>query len=157
MKSIRPAIVLLAILALTLPVPASDEITVGSFVRRIAQSKNLDAADARVAIDSLYGAGIRLPSDLELSARLTEGDVARISRALGLAVSTNRPDAGFSGEQMDRFFTSFRVELTLAADAGAGGSARGNGNAQPFDPYAKGKGGSKGKKRGDGATPTEPE
>ncbi len=157
MKSIRPAIVLLVVLALALPVPASDEMTVGSFVRRLAQSKNLNAADARIAVDSLRGAGIRLPSDLELSARLTEGDVARISRTLGLAVSTNRPDAGFSSEQVDRFFASFRVELTLAADGGAGNSARGNENSSPFNPYVKGKGGSKGKKRGHDFTPTEPE
>lgn len=156
MKSIRPAIVLLTVLALALPVPASDEMTVGNFVRRLAQAKNLIAADARIAVDSLREAGIRLPSDLMLSARLTEGDVARISRALGLAVSTNRPDAGFSSEQVDLFFASFRVELTLTADGGAGDSARG-GNGSPFNPYLKGKGGGKGKKKGHDFTPAEPE
>ena len=157
MKSIKPAIVLLTVLALASPVPASDEMTIGSFVQRLAQFKNLNAADARIAVDSLYGAGIRLPSDLALSARLTEGDVARISRALGLAVSTNRPDAGFSSDQVDRFFESFRVELTLAADGDASHSALGNGNDPSFNPYTKGKGGGKGKKKGHDFKPTEPE
>ncbi|TDI47476.1 MAG: hypothetical protein E2P01_06905 [Acidobacteria bacterium] len=157
MKSIRPTIILLTVLALALPVPASDEMTVGNFVRRLARSKNLKAADARIAVDSLHEAGIRLPSDLALSTRLTEGDVARIARALGLAVSTNRPDAGFSSEQVDLFFASFRVELTLAVDGGAGNSARGNGDGSPFNPYMKGKGGSKGKKKGHDFRPAEPE
>ena len=157
MKSIKPAIVLLTVLALALPVPASDEMTVRDFVRRLAQFKNLNAADARIAVDSLYGAGIRLPSDLALSAQLTEGDVARISRALGLAVSTNRPEAGFSSEQVDLFFTSFRVELTLAVDGGARNIDRGNASGVPFNPYTKGKGGGKGKKRGHDFTPSEPE
>lgn len=157
MKSIRPTIILLTVLAFALPVLASDEMTVGNFVQRLARSKNLKAADARIAVDSLHEAGIRLPSDLALSTRLTEGDVARIARALGLAVSTNRPDAGFSSEQVDLFFASFRVELTLAVDGGAGHSARGSRDGSPFNPYMKGKGGSKGKKKGHDFRPSEPE
>ena len=157
MKSIRLTIILLTVLAFALPVPASDEMTVGNFIRRLAQTKDLPAADARIAVDSLRAVGIRLPFELELSARLTEGDVARISRALGLAVSTNRPDAGFSSEQVDRFFASLRVELTLAAEAGAGNRERTSVNGQPFNPYMKGKGGSKGKKKGHDFKPTEPE
>jgi len=111
----------------------------------------------RAHAEALREAGIRLPSDLMLSARLTEGDVARISRALGLAVSTNRPGAGFSGQQVDKFFASFRVELTLAPDGGDLDSARGAVAGTQFNPYTKGKGGSKGKKRGHDFTPTEPE
>ncbi len=157
MKSIKPTIILLTVLALALPVLASDEMTVGNFVQRLARSKNLNAADARIAVDSLHEAGIRLPSDLALSTRLTEGDVARIARTLGLAVSTNRPDAGFSSEQVDLFFASFRVELTLAVDGGAGNSARRTWDGSPFNPYTKGKGGGKGKKKGRSLMPAEPE
>lgn len=157
MNLFRQTITLLALLALALPAVAAADTTVGVFVQRLAQSKKLDATDARIAADTLRQAGVHLPVDLELSARLTEGDVARISRALGLAVSTNRPDAGFSGEQVDRFFESFRVELTLAAGGEAANGSPGRMAGTPFNPYTKGKGGSKGKKRGHPITPTEPE
>jgi hypothetical protein len=158
MKLNRLTTFLLIVLAFALPTSASGVVTVGSFVQRLAQSKNVNSADARVAVESLREAGIRLPLDLDLSAPLTEGDVARISRALGLAVSTNRPGSGFSGEQVDKFFASFRVELALASDGGAANSARGTRLGAPLNPYTKGKGGSsKGKKRGHDFTPTEPE
>jgi hypothetical protein len=148
---------LLIVVVFTLPASASEEVTVGSFVQRLAQSKKIDSHNARLAVEALSQAGIQLPPDLELSARLTEGDVARISRALGLAVSTNRPNSGFSGEQVDKFFASFRVELALAPDGGAlNGAHEARAGAQ-FDPYTKGKGGSKGQKRGHDFTPTEPE
>ena len=153
----RLTTLLLIVVVFALPASASDEVTVGSFVQRLAQSKNLNSADAQIAVESLGEAGIRLPPDLELSTRLTEGDVARISRALGLAVSTNRPDSEFSDKQVDKFFASFRVELTLALDGGDSNDARGIGAGAQFNPYTKGKGGSKGKKRGHDFTPTEPE
>ena len=130
MKTIRLTILLLTVVAFAWPVRASDEVTVGSFIQRLAQSKNLNSADARIAVDALGEIGIRLPPELELSAKLTEGDVARVSRALGLAVSTNRPDAAFSGEQVDRFFASFRVELAVAADASAGTGPRATGGGR---------------------------
>ncbi len=157
MKSIVLTVLVLTAMALAWPASASDEVTVGDFIQRLAQEKHLNSADARIAIESLGEAGIHLPPDLELSTRLTEGDVARISRALGLAVSTNRPGAGFSGQQVDKFFASLRVELTLAPDGGDLDSARGAVSGTQFNPYTKGKGGSKGKKRGHDFTPTEPE
>ena len=86
MRLNRPTTLLLIVVVFTLPASASEEVTVGSFVQRLAQSKKIDSHNARLAVEALSQAGIQLPPDLELSARLTEGDVARISRALGLAV-----------------------------------------------------------------------
>ena len=157
MRLNRLVTLLLVVVVFTLPAMASNEVTVGSFVQRLAQSKKIDSSSARLAVGALSQAGIQLPPDLELSARLTEGDVARISRALGLAVSTNRPDSGFSGEQVDKFFASFRVELALAPNGGTVNGAHETRAGAQFDPYVKGKGGSKGKKKGHDFTPSEPE
>lgn len=160
MNSTRRTIVLIACLTLALPVVAAEEASVGSFVQRLAEAKNLDAADAEIAAASLRGAGISIPADLRLTETLTEGDVARISRTLGLDVSTNRPDAVFSSRQVEQFFSAFRVgealrgELTLASDPYPGEAGA---TSPAFDPYLKGRGGSKGKKKGHGFTPTEPE
>ena len=88
------AIAAVATLCLALATPAvAADVTVGQFVKRLAQSKGLVATDARVAQDALRGVGIRIPSDLELSKQLTEGDVAVISRAAGLNVTSSNPDA----------------------------------------------------------------
>ncbi len=131
--------------------------TVADFVVRLAQAKSLEATNAQVAVESLHQVGVLLPTDLELSRDLTEGDVARISRALGLAVSTNRPETGFSGEQVDKFFSSFQVEMALTHGAGGPGGSAVRAPTAAFNPYTKGKGGSKGKKRGHAFTPSEPE
>ncbi len=157
MKWIRLTPALLLVLALVQPsLAGSAEVSVGDFVVRLAQAKNLEATDARVAAESLHRDGIQLPTDLELSRDLTEGDVARISRALGLAVSTNRPEADFSSEQVDRFFASFRVEMALNRPE-TEPSAHTRAPAGAFNPYTKGKGALKGKKRGHQVSPSEPE
>ncbi len=157
MAWIRLTTALVLVVTLTYPPLAGPvELTVGDFVVRLAQAKEVDSSTARVAVESLRRAGLVLP-DLELSRALTEGDVARISRAIGLAVSTNRPEAGFSGEQVDKFFSSFQVETALARGAADPGDPGVRSPAGNFNPYTKGKGGSKGKKRGHGFVPSEPE
>ena len=157
MTRIRLTLAFLLAMALIQPSLAGpSDVSVGDFVKRLAQAKNLESTDAEVAVDSLHHAGIALPTDLELSRDLTEGDVARISRALGLAVTTNRPEAGFSGEQVDKFFASFQVEMALT-QPGSGLGAAERSPTGPFNPYTKGKGGLKGKKRGHACTPSEPE
>jgi len=158
MKTISRVVVIVAVLALALPTFAASDITVGSFVQKLAQSKNLNATDARIAADSLRAVGVRVPSDLRLTAPLTEGDVARIARAAGLNVSTNRPEADFTGDQVNQFISTFGTELALV---GGGDSVstqnHEDGNGPAFNPYSKGKGGSKGKKKGHDFTPTDPE
>ena len=156
MRNIRPTILLAAILLWPLSLTASEAVTVGEFVQKLAEAKKVESSAPQVALDALDEIGVRLPSGLDLTAGLTEGDVARISRSLGLAVSTNRPETGFSAEQVDKFFTSFRVEFALGADQDAGSRVPAAVTGR-FDPYTKGKGSGKGKRRGHDFRPTEPE
>jgi hypothetical protein len=142
---------------------AGGSVTVGQFVQELAKVKRLNAADARTAAESLGRVGVRIPAGTDLSKRLTEGDVAELSRLAGLNVTTTRPDTTFDGERLDLFFDSFANELTQTGDTTARGSeghddsgGNGTGTGLQFDPYSKGKGGSKGKKKGH-RSPTDPE
>jgi hypothetical protein len=147
------SIALLLVVA-AMPAFAADA-TVGSFVIKLAKARNLAATDARIATDSLRGVGMRLPASLDHSKQLTEGEVARIARMMGINVSTSTPDDSFSSEQVDRFFVSFGSDLGGSTVTTNGGDGDDDGPA--FNPYSKGKGGSKGKKKGHDFTPTEPE
>lgn len=156
-KRFGAAVAALALLAVAaLPILAASPLTVGQFVQRLAESKNLNATDAALALDSLRGAGVRLPVDMNLSKRLTESDVADIARAVGIRVTTSQPDAVFSDDQVDRFFLSFAQELggVVANPDDPDQGTRGDDGGPTFDPFSKGKG--KGKGKGD-MTPTEPE
>jgi len=146
----------LVIAALALPVLAAARADVGDLVRGIAQKKGLNATDARTAVDSLRGAGIGLPADLDLNKQLTQRDVARLSRSVGIRVTTNDPDATFSAEQLGRFLSSFSAELTSGDGEPNPGGGGGPGDNPPFDPFTKAKGKGKGKAKFN-RTPTEPE
>ena len=150
------AVALILMAAVAAPALAS-EATVGRFVQELAKVKNLNATDPAIAADSLRAVGVRLPSDLQYDKRLTEGDVAEISRTAGLLVTTSNPDAYFGEEKVDRFFQAFSVELSLG---GVSGELPPNealdGNGPPFDPFTKGKSNGNGKGKG-GRTPTDPE
>jgi hypothetical protein len=143
------AAVLLA--AIAAPALAAD-VTIGKFVQELAQVKKLNATDARIAADSLATVGVRLPTDLRFSERLTEADVVRISRAAGLSVSTTNPEAPFDEDQMDQFFIIFGSELEVTQP----GDPIVEPNAPDFDPWTKGKGNHYGHYKG-GRTPSEPE
>jgi hypothetical protein len=157
------AIAAAAVLCFTLVTPAvaASDITVGDFVQRLAKAKGLAGTDARVANDALRWIGIRLPDDLKFASRLTEGDVAVISRAAGLNVHTSNPTGAFGSQQADVFFFSFdndlgADELGVRSTNPGQGDGPGNGNGgPPFDPFTKGKAG-KGKGKGV-FTPTEPQ
>ena len=146
---------------------AGSEVTVGRFVQELAKIKNLNATDAEIAADSLAAVGVRLPADINLSKRLTEADVAKISRLAGVRVSTSNPERPFSDDQVDQFFVAFGEDLagdedddfdTRNGETPGGESGSANGNGPGFNPYTKGKGGAKGKKKGHGpVSPTEPE
>ncbi len=138
------------------PTIAADA-TVGEFVIKLAKSRNLAATDAQVAGHALRGIGVRISPDLDYSARLTEGDVTRLARSFGLVVTTTTPDNGFTSAQVDTFFATFGADIgsKLADDQTMRNHDTGEGPA--FNPYAKGKGGDKGMKKGHNFTPTEPE
>jgi len=157
--------------AMVTPVMSADdkgEMTVGRFVLRLANSHQLNATDPALAAGALERVGIRLPQGLDFQKPLTERDVASISRAAGLDVTTNRPDTSFGSERVDRFFMTFASEFNAQTKGGDdtistrngetpdGQSGPAPGNGPGFDPYSKGKGGSKGKKKGH-RSPTDPE
>ena len=133
------------------PATASD-ITVGQFIQKIARAKNLNANDARIAIDSLAAVGIAVPSNLRLDAPLTEGDVSAIARSAGLNVRTASPDAAFGSAKADRFVSSFGGDLrTAQGDTRERRYRKGHGEGEDENGQGKGKG--KGK---NGRTPTDP-
>ena len=155
------AVLLVMSAAVAAPALAASEVTVGQFLQEFAKAKNLNATDPRIAADSLSAVGIEMPGDIQLTQRLTENVVIKISRSAGLNLSTSRPDASFSAEQVDRFFATFAGELRDDAVIGVRSDCTPpsngcNGNGPPFDPFSKGNGKSKGKGLGH-RTPTDPE
>ena len=159
------AVALLMAAVLLAPAMAANK-SVGEFVQDLARNKNLNASDAQTAFESLQAVGIRLPATLDMGKTLTEGDVAEISRSVGLNVTTSNPEAPFDSAKSDRFFQSFGEEIGSSGESATtngdyphdGGEYGfpGNGNGPPFDPWSKGKGKGRGKGKG-GYTPTEPE
>ncbi len=149
-------------LAVVTPAMAASDITVGDFVQRLAKAKGLAGTDTRVANDALRGVGIRLPGDLNFANRLTEGDVAVISRAAGVTVRTSNPLSAFTSQQTDMFFINLRDDFggdengtKSHTNPGAGDGPGTGQEGPPFDPFTKGK---HGKGKGKGIfTPTEPE
>ena len=154
MRSVKLSVLAVAVLLIVSAIPAlaANEATVGQFVKEMAKVKNLNATDARIAVDSLRAVGVRLPDNLRLEATLTERDVVDISRAAGLPVNTTNPEAVFDEEQVVRFFAAFGEEF--------GANPPDEGVVTPhtpwFDPFTKGKGKHKGWGKGH-RTPSEPE
>ena len=106
------AVALLMVAASAPVLTASDSVTVGDFVQRVAEAKGVDSTDAYASVSSLAGVGVRVPADLEFSSPLTEGDVVAIARSLGINVRSGNPDASFTADQVDRFFLSFDSDIT---------------------------------------------
>jgi hypothetical protein len=150
MKSRHISILVLALMLVSaMPVLAAGDITVGGFIQELARVKNLNATDARIAVDSLRSVGIRIPEEIQLTRKLTEGDVVEISRAVGLRVSTNNPEAPFTQEQVNSYLQAFSAELGVI-----GGSSEDPPTVRTpsFDPHSKGNAYAKGHR-----TTVEPE
>jgi hypothetical protein len=147
------AVAALMVVATVAPALAASEVTVGRFVQELALHKNLEAADLPTAVESLRSAGITLPANLDMDEALTEGDVASISQAIGLRVTTSNPNTKFDASQVASFF--FAVSEQIKGDGEIAtytdrpyGTGLGQGNGPPFDPFTKGKGKHKGKAKG---------
>jgi len=108
---------MIAVLAVATAVaPAfADDVTVGQFYQELAQAKHLVSVDAASAEANLRGAGFELPK-LALGKRLTEGDMASISTAIGLAVRTERPSELITASHLNTYMASFggRIGETVA-------------------------------------------
>jgi len=149
------ALVLALMLATTVPALAAGDFTVGQFLQELAKAKNVNATDARIAVDSLRAVGIRIPADLDTSASLTEGTVVDIAKAAGLRVSTNNPSARFDEDQVGSFFSAFATELGVSeTDRLERDLSIRDRDPTKFDPFTKGKGNHNAKGH---RTPTEPE
>ena len=103
---------MIAVLAVgTVVAPAfAGNVSVGRFYTELAQAKHLVSVDAASAEANLRGAGFNLPK-LALDKSLTEGDMASISGALGLAVTTVRPSQLISESQLNTYLSSFGSQL----------------------------------------------
>lgn len=139
------AAVMIAALA-TPAVMAAGKVYVGDLVQGIALHKGLRAGDPVTAAASLREAGVRLPQNLNLDQELTEGDMAAVATAAGVPVTTTRPAAPVSGDQLDSFFSTFGKDL------GSGGDGRADTRKHPNPGTDKGKG----KKVGHFKSPTDP-
>ncbi len=147
-KALFGSVAILAAGALLAP-SFAGEITVGQFYSQLAQSKHLSAADAVSAEAGLRHAGVELPK-LALGQSLTEGDLAAISKALGIAVTTQQPSKTVNEAQVTTFLSGFRSQLA--------GSQVGSGS--PFQAVVAGEpgnsGSSKGLKKGHHKSTSEP-
>ncbi len=136
--------IVLAVVVLTagaVAFAATDNVTTGQFLVAVAKAHHLDAADPAAAAGALRAAGYALP-EMRLDSTLTEGTVASVASALGLNVTTQKPQSLFTSAQVDAFIKSFGQEL---------GSRQAPVPAST-DPLNKGKG----KKKGLTKSRTEP-
>lgn len=96
----------------------AGNVTVGRFYSQLAQASHFVAVDAASAEAGLRGAGINLPR-LALDKSLTEGDMTAISKALGVAVKTERPSRLISEAQLNNFVAIFGSRVRKAPGVGA--------------------------------------
>ncbi len=107
----RVAALLVGVAAwVAVPASAATKVTVGDFLVRLAQAKQLNVTTPQDALQALRAAGINLPR-LDLGATLTEGTVVAISNSAGIRVRTSSPDAEVSVDQVDSYFAAFGDDL----------------------------------------------
>jgi len=145
-------IAVLAVAAAAAPAFAGS-VTVGRFYTEIAKAKHMVSVDAVSAEANLRSAGFNLPQ-LALNKTLTEGDVTLISRALGLGVTSTRPAAEISENQMDQFMSSFNSELGSSSIQIGNETGTASTRSDGGDPGNSGNG--KGKKKGHNKSTSEP-
>ncbi len=143
---IRFAAVAALAVVLAMPVFASDDVRIGDFYKEIAKFRNIAAGDGATAERALRAQGVRLPN-LDLSKVLTEGDMVRISEAMGVRVKTQRPEAPVSQSQVNAYTKTFGADLT-----GIGT----NNPQQPMSPPRPDPNPDKGKSKGFYKSPTQP-
>jgi hypothetical protein len=143
---------MIAVLAVgTVMAPAfAANVTVGKFYTELAQAKHLVSVDAASAEANLRGAGFNLPQ-LALGKSLTEGDMASISNALGVSVTTQKPAELISESQLNTYMASFGTQLGASKTA-----------VNPYQVFSQGgdpgnSGNGKGKKKGHNKSRSDPD
>jgi hypothetical protein len=146
---IRPVRVLVLILVICnlAAVPAlSGENTVpttGEFLQQIALARHLPAVDGHDAARLLGESGIQLPA-LTLSLPLTEGQVAAISRSLGVVVTTSSPDGPFESSSVAAFLDLLAAQAPKQSTTSGESGPYPRPNDRAADPRTKGRGKKKG-------------
>ena len=138
---------------------ASNPATVGDFLSAYAKALKIEmpantSGDALVS--TLRAAGVKLDAKVDVAKPLTQGDVVKLGKANGLRLTTNRPEAAFTTQEIGQFFTSYG--LTLGTTPAAGDDTRLAASDNPPGDPAGHANTSKGKKKGRPfQSPTEPE
>jgi hypothetical protein len=136
-----------AVVVSAMPAMAADY-TVGQFLVEVAKAKNIVAVDPASAERGLRQSGVSLPA-LDLNKGLTEGTVAAIATAVGVPVSTSRPEAPFNQGQVDSFISTFGA--TMGSGSAQTDAAPGTDGPPKEDPQP-----GKGKSKGFNKSPSEP-
>ena len=138
---------------------ASNPATVGDFLSAYAKALKIElpantSGDALVS--TLRASGVKLDAKVDLAKPLTQGDVVKLGKANGLRLSTNRPEAAFTTQEIGQFFTSYGLTLGSAPTAGTDTRYAASDNP-PGDPAGHANT-DKGKKKGRPfQCPTEPQ
>jgi hypothetical protein len=152
LKSLRGVAVILAALAVCLAPALAAGPSVGELLVKIAEAKNLDAADAATARASLQKVGMKLPA-LDLDKPLTQGDVVDISNSAGLSLRTSTPNAPVDQDQLITLGNTIGMSLD---HPGSGGGGDNETHSEPWDNGADPRTKGKGLKKGLYKSPSEP-
>lgn len=128
-RATRRLIVLALVALVGGTVAVAGQATTGDLLQGLADARALPAQDAATAVHSLTRAGYSLPA-LDYAKPLTEADVVRIASALGIRVTTSRPDAPFSSDQLTALVRATSKPDPVAKsehDNGADPLTKGNG------------------------------
>ena len=138
---------------------ASNPATVGDFLSAYAKALKIEMP-ANTSGDALVGtlraAGVKLDAKVDVAKVLTQGDVVKMGKANGLRLTTNRPEASFTTEEIGQFFSSYG--LTLGSIPAGGTDTRYAASDNPPGNPAGHANTAKGAKKGRPfQSPTEPE
>lgn len=147
MKKIVGTLVMM--LCASVALAATEPVSGGWLVSRLAAARGLDASSPESASAALARAGVRIPEDVRLDRTLTESDVVRIASSFGVRLTTQRPAAAFTRAQAEAFLTALGSDL--AGDRGpAAGTHDSGGVPNPNSDNGKGK------KKGHNRSASEP-
>ena len=163
MKIVRGFALGLAVLAMVILsgayAVASNPATVGDFLSAYAKALKIEMpanTSGDALLSTLRAAGVKLDAKVDVAKALTQADVVKIGKANGLRLTTNRPQAAFTAEEIGQFFTSYG--LTLGSAPAAGDDTRYAASDNPPGDPANGANTAKGKKKGRPfQSPTEPD
>lgn len=125
LKSLRSAVVIVSFLAATAVFAAppattatAGSLTVGDFAVKLADALNTTGRTIATIEDAkafFAGRGISIPTDMNLSATVTQADVSRLASMFGVSVSADQPAQTFDAQSADNFVVYLREEVAAGA------------------------------------------